>query len=79
MLDKGVKVELFGSMNVGNVHQYSDIDLLVIDRGNLGLGMVLSEIEHLAGDIPVDVTFLECVPKRSLELVLESLNANKSN
>lgn len=75
MEEKGVTVELFGSMRVGNVHQYSDIDLLVTDCGSLDPALATYEMELLAGDIPVDVTILAYVPKRSLECVMETLQA----
>lgn len=75
MAEKGVTVELFGSMKVGNPHQYSDIDLLVTDCGTNDPAIAMYEIELLSGDIPVDVTILEYVPKRSLGYVMETLHA----
>lgn len=75
MAEKGVTVELFGSMQVGNTHQFSDIDLLVTNCGPLDPAIATYEMELLAGDIPVDVTILAYVPQRSVDCVMETLRA----
>ena len=74
MKEKGVIVELFGSMRKGTPHPNSDIDLLVTDCGALDPAFVMYEIELLSRDIPVDVMILKYVPQRSLACVMESLH-----
>lgn len=59
-LDKmGVVAELFGSMARGQVHDRSDVDVLVLDRNGHSRGAILRVIEDHADDIPVDVLFAE--------------------
>jgi len=74
MKDKGVTVELFGSMKTGKVFPTSDIDLLITDCGKMSPAKAVYEIDRLAGSIPLDVTVLDYVPAASLRRVLESLH-----
>lgn len=74
MREKGVKVELIGSMKTGKVGPNSDVDLLITDSGPMSPARALYEIDLLEGAIPLDVIVLEFVPQSSLDRVLESVH-----
>ena len=57
MADKGVAVELFGSMKRGNVLPNSDVDLLTTDCGKWRLAHILYEIKLAERHIEFDVIF----------------------
>jgi predicted nucleotidyltransferase len=72
MKKEGVIIEVFGSMKKGRPFPNSDLDLLVTDCGGMDPEVVTYQIELLSGEVPVDVTFLDYVPKASLSRVMES-------
>lgn len=59
LAELGVTAELVGSLRDGGFRAHSDIDVLVLDRGGLGMGRILSEAELLSPTVPVDVIFAE--------------------
>lgn len=77
MKERGVTVQLFGSIKTGNAFPNSDIDLLVTDCGPIDPEVVLVEIHAMENEIPLDVMLLQCVPERSMERVLESLHGKR--
>lgn len=73
MKQRGVTVQLFGSMKTGNAFPNSDIDLLVTDCGPLDPEVVLVDIHAMENEIPIDVMLLQFVPEKSLRRVMESV------
>jgi hypothetical protein len=70
----GVTVALIGLMRGGDVFPNSDVDLLLLYAGPMGVERAVYEIHALAsGEIPIDVTVLSLVPPRLRARVLESL------
>jgi predicted DNA-binding transcriptional regulator AlpA/predicted nucleotidyltransferase len=74
MRQKGVVVQLFGSMKTGKAFPNSDLDLLVTDCGPLDPEIVLADIHAMEDEIPLDVMLLQFIPANSLGRVMESLN-----
>ena len=74
MQEKGVAVQLFGSIKTGNAFPNSDLDLLVTDCGPLDPEVVLVEIHAMENEIPLDVMLLQYIPESSLGRVMESVH-----
>ena len=66
----GVDARLFGSMKTGDIVIGSDIDILVIDRGQLDYEEIEYQISTLPSDIFVDVVFLDMIAADSRQRFL---------
>ena len=70
--DAGVQALPFGSSVKGDVHAESDLDILVVDRGNLQRGQILAIAER-SSSVPVDVLFAEDVTPEALRSIQEDI------
>lgn len=70
MHDAGVHSVIFGSTARGDVHTESDIDVLVVEHGNVSRAQVLRLAESVTA-VPVDVVFAEDVRPEVLQGMLK--------
>lgn len=67
----GISAKLFGSMARKNVHDHSDLDILVLDTNGYNPSYIRNVAEDYADNISVDILFSDDLPQHKIDRMLK--------